>query len=102
MEQLSVSSTTPTQTHCRIVYSLLRQSTLLIFLSNFGVCALFGDNVPLDINERNEIINSWPDEGVQAESIEVLFEEVDDKLSELFDALGNKLDIFLTESGLLT
>jgi hypothetical protein len=66
------------------------------------VCALFGDTVPLDINARNELISSWPDEGVQAEAIDGLLEEVDEALYELFEALENRLDAFLKESGLAT
>src|SRR4030095_965914 len=62
------------------------------------VCSLFGTRVPPDIDERNEIINSWPDEGTDAETRDTLLEEVDQALFKRFDALEDRLEAVVKEA----
>jgi hypothetical protein len=63
------------------------------------VCNLFGQTVPLDIEARNDIINSWPDGDPR---IDAVLSEVDHALYEHFDDLEAKLETFIRRTGLAT
>ena len=67
---------------------------VLDILESFG--AFFGESVPEDINERNEIINSWVANGPESTASE----KVDSSLMPLLDSLEKKLDAYLIEHGL--
>jgi hypothetical protein len=54
------------------------------------VCSLFPKPVPRGIEERNAIIDSWPDH-----SVDVTLERVDDALMPKMSGLEAKLDAFL-------
>lgn len=61
------------------------------------VTALFPEGVPETIEGRNEVINSWNDEN---EETDMLLEDVDHNLCELFEELELKLERFLRSRGL--
>jgi len=63
------------------------------------VSALFSGGVPANINERNDLINSWADSPQSAE-IDALLEDVDDRLMPMMDELETKLSNFLRVNGL--
>jgi hypothetical protein len=60
------------------------------------VANLFPHGVPESIEERNQIISSWPDGGPH----EDVLDEVDDVLMPLMPDLEAKLDAFLHGAGL--
>lgn len=55
----------------------------------------FGDEVPDDTQERNRVINSWPDGGQESEACEA----VDEILMPLFEELETKLKAYLLANG---
>jgi len=57
----------------------------------------FGRRVPADIEARNDIINSWADDGPAV----TFFEHVDAVLAPLLDDLERKLSAYVAASGLL-
>lgn len=72
----------------------LESFEVLEILESFG--AFFGDEVPVDINERNEIINSWERDSLESKAST----DVDAMLMPLFAPLEKKLDVYLIAHGL--
>ena len=65
------------------------------------VCALFPGGVPCGIDARNEVIDSWGDEGAGA-SIDHILAEVDEALMPLLEGLEVRLNEYLHRTGLAT
>jgi hypothetical protein len=59
------------------------------------LAALFGVSVPISIEKRNEIINSWPDYGRE----DVIGETIDEILMPLMKPLDRKLEQYLLKQG---
>jgi hypothetical protein len=54
-------------------------------------CSLFGARVPTNIEERNEIISSWDDEGHETRTLD----SVDDALMPMMDSVNSRLTLFV-------
>lgn len=67
---------------------------VLDILESFA--SLFGDEVPPDINTRNDIINSWAADSPESKACE----NVDSALNPLLEALEAKLNTYLIENGI--
>ena len=65
------------------------------------VCALFPDGVPSNIEGRNEVIDSWPDDEEES-AIDLLLEEVDAILMPCMGDLETRLERHLERCGLIT
>jgi hypothetical protein len=66
------------------------------------VSSLFPGSVPADLDDRNRIIDSWPDEGVDRDRIDDLLQDADAVLMPLMADLEAKLASFLEASELAT
>ncbi|REJ85751.1 MAG: DUF4375 domain-containing protein [Acidobacteria bacterium] len=61
-----------------------------------GVCDLFPDGVPGDIDARNDVISSWPDDG----SVDEVLTALDDRALAQSDAFADRIVTFVGDSGL--
>jgi hypothetical protein len=80
---------------CRI--ALRRLDAMDVFARVDAVAALFGSDVPAKVDERNRILDSWPDDSAQ----DVVLEKMNEGLIPLVSELDSKLDSFLKERGLV-
>ncbi len=60
--------------------------------------SLFGEEVPADVNDRNDIIDSWPDD---SDEIDDFLEEVDEKYFSQRDYLETRLVAYIQEHNLV-
>ena len=60
------------------------------------VAGLFGPKVPQTLEERNQIIDSWPDDDARG----ALLSSIDDELMPLVRALDDELESFVVQRGL--
>ena len=74
--------------------SELKAIEALDILESFA--ALFGDEVPSDLSERNKIISSWVEGGPESTACE----KVDSQLEPLLGPLEEKLNTYLFENGI--
>jgi Domain of unknown function (DUF4375) len=62
------------------------------------VCALFPGGVPANIDDRNDLINSWAD-SPKNEEIDTLLKDVDDRLMPMMEGLETQLSGLLKHNG---
>ena len=64
-------------------------------------CELFPGEVPKTMDARNEVINSWPNHGKEAQRIEAVWDDLDDKMMPLMEDLDEVLDAFIERESLV-
>jgi hypothetical protein len=77
---------------CRAALDQLGAQTVIAHVDR--VAGLFGPEVPLTLEKRNAVIDSWPDDGVR----DRILEEVDGQVLPLMHELEDKLEAFLAQT----
>ena len=80
---------------CRSALQDLNALNVLSYVDR--VARLFGPEVPLTVNERNQIIDSWPEHD---DALEALLNSIDHELMPLMLVLDDELESFVVQRGL--
>jgi hypothetical protein len=80
---------------CRATLDRLGAQTVIAHVDR--VAGLFGPEVPLTLEKRNAVIDSWPNDGVR----DRILEEVDKQVMPLMHELDDKLKAFLAQTRLV-
>ena len=88
------NSSADTYPDCRIALAKLGAGAVM---SQLDLAArLFGNTVPVTVEARNQVIESWPDDGTE----DAMLTEIDDTLMPLMGELEASLAAFLDAAGL--
>jgi hypothetical protein len=80
---------------CRAALDQLGAQTVIAHVDR--VAGLFGPEVPLTLEKRNAVIDSWPNDGVRNR----ILEEVDEQVVPLMHELEDTLEAFLAQTRLV-